>query len=293
MDRITEIPKLPARPTDAHKGTFGKVLVIAGSRGMTGAAAITGMSALRSGAGLVRVAVPASVLPTVAAMEPCFTTIALPDTTEGCISTNAVDVVMGQLADNDVVAFGPGVGQDKGAREMANMLIGQPIRIVIDADGLNCLARSVDWIEKKKASIILTPHPGEMGRLWTGALREEMPDGQRTQTAVGFAQHSGCVVVLKGAGTVVTDGSKRIYVNTTGNPGMATAGAGDALTGVIAALAGGGMNDFDAAVAGTYIHGLAGDLAAEAVGQDSMIATDIVRNLGGAFVQMRSRVDTW
>jgi NAD(P)H-hydrate epimerase len=126
-----------------------------------------------------------------------------------------------------------------------------------------------------------------MGRLWEGAIREKMPAEQRIQTAVGFALHSGCVVVLKGAGTVVTDGNKKVYVNTTGNPGMATAGAGDALTGVIAALAGGGMNNFDAAVAGTYIHGLAGDLAAEAVGQDSMIATDIVRNLGNAFVQMR------
>ena len=282
MDRVTKVPKLADRPVDAHKGTFGKVLIVGGSVGMAGAPALAGRAALRSGAGLVRVAIPGSVLPVVASFEPCYTTVPLGEDEQGGIAATAFGDVLEQVAQNDVVAFGPGIGQGRGVRDVLNVLIAQKdLRLVIDADGLNCLAKDCDWLQRKNASIILTPHPGEMERLWESMFREPLP-ADRTEQAVKLASHCDCTVVLKGAGTIVTDG-QRCYVNTTGNPGMATAGSGDVLTGVITALAGQGMTDFDAAVAGVYIHGLAGDIAAKKQGQVSMIATDIIGYLRKAF----------
>ena len=281
---VTKIPKLKPRPKDAHKGTFGKVLIVGGSVGMSGAAAIAGRAALRSGAGLVRVAVPASIQPVVAAIEPCYTTIPLCEDSEGLISSGAVAVILEHGRQNDVVAFGCGAGIGRGVRDVAVELIGhEGLRVVIDADGLNCLSKVKGWDEIRKASVILTPHPGEMGRLWKSVFREDLP-ADRTEQAVRLAERSGCVVVLKGAGTVVSDGAK-VYVNETGNPGMATAGAGDVLTGIIAALAGQGMSNFDASVAGVYFHGLAGDIAAAKRGQVSLIATDIIESLGDALLK--------
>ncbi len=284
MQTIRKKPKLAARKKDAHKGSFGKICIVGGSTGMSGAAAIAGRAALRSGAGLVRVAVPESVLGIVAAIEPCYTTVALPADSRGCMSGKAIGAVLGLVEDNDVMAFGPGVGTQRGVQAVVNALIGQKgLRLVIDADGLNCLAKSTAWVEKIKASVILTPHPGEMKRLWAQVFRERMPK-DRSAGAVKLAERTGCTVVLKGAGTVVTDGQK-VYVNTTGNPGMATAGAGDVLTGVITALAGQGLDDFDAAALGVYVHGLAGDIAVEEKGQVSLIASDIVEALSDAFMQ--------
>ena len=285
MERITDVPRLAERAPDSHKGDFGHVLIVGGSIGMSGAAAIAGRSALRTGAGLVRVAVPKSVLPIVASIEPCYTTLPLPEDEEGCISSEAAGVVLEQAGVNDVTAFGPGAGLGRGGVAVLSELIARGnLRLVIDADGLNCLSKMTGpggWVEIKKASVILTPHPGEMKRLWSSIFREPVPS-DRIEQAARLAEHCKCVVVLKGAGTVVTDGSK-VYINTTCNPGMATAGAGDVLTGVIAALLGQGMENFDAAITSTYIHGLAGDIAAEKKGQISLIATDIVNNLRGAF----------
>ncbi|MBN1817522.1 MAG: NAD(P)H-hydrate dehydratase [Sedimentisphaerales bacterium] len=282
MQKITTIPQLPLRAKDAHKGMFGKVLIIAGSRGMTGAAAIAGRAALRSGAGLVRVATPASVLPIVASIEPCYTTIPLPEGRDGQVSARAIDIILSVIEDNDVIAFGPGLGQSSGVKDVLYLLIGcKDLRLVIDADGLNCLAKSVSWIRHRKASIILTPHPGEMKRLWGSVFRTAIPS-DRVQTAVDFAHETDCTIVLKGAGTVVAEGEK-FYHNETGNPGMATAGSGDVLTGIITALVGQGLSHFEAAVLGVYIHGRAGDLAAAERGQISLIATDIIDSLGKAF----------
>lgn len=282
MQNVTDIPKLGVRQANAHKGSFGKVCIVAGSIGMSGAAAIAGRSSLRAGAGLVRVAVPKSVLPVVAAIEPCYTTIPLPEEKNGCISGKAIDVLLRLADDNDVIAFGPGVGQGKGVRDVLDTLIARDgTRLVIDADGINCLAKSIGWVERRKASIVLTPHPGEMKRLWKGLFREPIADDRAGQ-AIAVAKLTGCTVVLKGEGTVVTDGEK-IYVNTTGNPGMATAGSGDVLTGVIAGLAGQEMDDFDSAVLGVYAHGKAGDIAAEKIGEVSLIATDIINALGEVF----------
>jgi NAD(P)H-hydrate epimerase len=284
MEIIENIPKLKPRKVDAHKGDFGKVCIIAGSTGMSGAAALAGRSALRAGAGLVRVATPKSVLPIVASIEPSFTTIALPEDSLGRISAKAINPILEALTENDVMAFGPGVGISGALRSVLETLLEQDqLRLIIDADGLNNLAGIKDWPIKLKANLILTPHPGEMKRLWSGLFREPLPP-DRQQQAVQLAQQTKTVVALKGAGTVVTDGQK-VYINKTGNPGMATAGSGDVLTGVITALAGQGLNDFDAAVLGVYIHGLAGDIAAEKIGQVSLMTTDIIQALSDAFTK--------
>jgi len=281
---VRKVPKLKPRATDAHKGDFGKVCIIAGSLGMSGAAAIAGRAALRAGAGLVRVAVPASILPIVASIEPSFTTIPLPEESSGKISATAISSILKIVAENDVVAFGPGVGTSSALRLVVEALIKQEsLPLVIDADGLNNLAKITGWPRKSKAKLILTPHPGEMKKLWSSLFREQAA-AERSQQAEQVALHTQAVVVLKGAGTVVTDG-QRTYVNKTGNPGMATAGSGDVLTGVITALAGQRLNNFDAAVLGVYIHGLAGDIAAENLGQTSLITTDIIDYLPEAFMQ--------
>jgi len=286
MQLIETIPKLKPRPAEAHKGDFGKVCIIAGSVGMSGAAALAGRAALRAGAGLVRVATPISVLPIVAAIEPSFTTIALPEDDAGRISAKAIHAVLEAAGQNDAVAFGPGIGISGAIRSILEKLLDQQnLRMVIDADGLNNLAGIKNWPARLKAKLILTPHPGEMKRLWSGLLREELP-ANRQEQALQMAQRTNTVVVLKGAGTVVTDGEK-VYINKTGNPGMATAGSGDVLTGIITALLGQGLSDFDAAVLGVYIHGLAGDIAAEKFGQVSLITTDIIDSLPGAFLKDR------
>jgi ADP-dependent NAD(P)H-hydrate dehydratase len=283
MQKIETIPKLAARAADSHKGDFGKVCIIAGSMGFSGAAAIAAKSALRAGSGLVRLAVPKSILPIVAAIEPCYTTIPLADDSTGKISSKAIDTVLKAVEDNDVVAFGPGVGVSAGVKTiLENLLRLEGIRLVIDADGLNNLAALKNWPALCKANLILTPHPGEMERLWSGLLRTSMP-ADRQAIAVEFSKAAkNAVIVLKGSGTVVTDAEK-IYVNTTGNPGMATAGVGDVLTGIIAALCGQGLGNFDASVLAVYIHGLAADLAAKDKGQISLIATDIIDYLPCAF----------
>ncbi len=284
MQVIDSIPKFKPRAVDAHKGDFGKVCIIAGSIGMSGAAALAGRAALQAGAGLVRVATPKSVLPIVASIEPSFTTIALPEDSVGRISAKAINTILDAVSENDAVAFGPGIGVSGGLRSILETVLEQEgLRLIIDADGLNNLAPLKEWPAKLKAKLILTPHPGEMKRLWSGVFREPLP-AEREQQAVQLAQHTKTVVALKGAGTVVTDGQK-VYTNKTGNPGMATAGSGDVLTGAITALMGQGLSNFDAAVLGVYIHGLAGDIAAEKVGQISLMATDIIESLPDAFLK--------
>jgi len=284
MQIIKNIPKLKPRAIDAHKGDFGKVCIIAGSFGMSGAAALAGRAALRAGAGLVRVATPKSVLPIVAAIEPSFTTIPLAEDGAGRISAKAINIILNAVNENDVLAFGPGIGVSGALRSVLETLIKQEqLRLVIDADGLNNLSKINDWPAKCKAELILTPHPGEIKRLWSGLFREPLP-AERQEQAGQLARHTKTIAVLKGAGTVVTDGEK-VYVNKTGNPGMATAGSGDVLTGVIVALIGQGLSNFDAAVLGTYIHGLAGDIAAEKIGQVSLMTTDIIEALPEAFLK--------
>jgi NAD(P)H-hydrate epimerase len=287
MEKVKDIPKLAKRPVDGHKGTFGKVLIVGGSVGFSGAPVLVGRAALRSGAGLVRVAVPRSVQPVVAGLEPCYTTIGLSDE-RGQLSSKAITELAKQLPDNDVVAFGPGIGTGPGVKAVLLSLLGvEGLKLIIDADGLNVLSQcggAGGWLEKKKANVVLTPHPGEMARLWKSVFREPMPE-DRQECASKFAKKTNTIVVLKGAGTVVTDG-EQIYVNKSGNPGMATAGSGDVLTGIITALVGQGLSLLDAAVLGVFVHGFAGDVASAIHGQIGMITTDIIDNLHAAFAQV-------
>ncbi|HNY79388.1 MAG: NAD(P)H-hydrate dehydratase [Sedimentisphaerales bacterium] len=282
MEIVREAPRLKPRPVDGHKGTFGKVCIVAGSVGMSGAAALAGRAALRSGAGLVRVATARSALPVVAAIESCYTTIALAEDAAGRISGKAIGAILEATAQNDVTAIGPGLGASAGLRSVIETLIRQEgLRLLIDGDGLNNLSRLPDWPRRRRAQLVLTPHPGEMARLWSGLFRDEIPS-DRQEAAARMAQATDSVVALKGAGTVVADG-QRFYVNDTGNPGMATAGSGDVLTGVVAALMGQGLDNFEATALGVHVHGAAGDIAAETYGQISLTATDILEALPEAF----------
>ncbi|MDH7598050.1 MAG: NAD(P)H-hydrate dehydratase [Sedimentisphaerales bacterium] len=288
MEIISQIPRLPPRRPDSHKGNYGRILIIAGSVGMTGAAALAGRAALRAGAGLVRIATARSALSIVASIDPCYTTIALAEDSLGRIAAAAIDTILDAVSDSDVVVFGPGIGQSADLRAITSRLIAiKGLRLLIDADGLNNLVRLKGWQAQLASVPILTPHPGEMKRLWA-TLTDQPPQPDRCEWARAFVQKVPVVLVLKGAGTVVTDGA-RLYVNTTGNPGMATAGAGDVLSGVIAALMGQGLTDLDAAILGTYLHGLAGDIAAAHLGQVSLTATDLIDALPKAFASLAGR----
>jgi len=264
------LPKLPPRAPDSHKSTFGTVLVVAGSRGMAGAPSLTGTAALRGGAGLVRVAVPEVCLETVAGFEPCYTTVPLPCDVQGRLSSAAAQPVMEQAARATVVALGPGLGQSDELAELVGWLYTKlEMPMVVDADGLNNLCGRPE-MEAPGGPRILTPHPGEFARL----LGHQPAAEERQSLAVELAARLGAVVVLKGHGTLVTDGERQ-YVNPTGNPGMSTGGTGDVLTGLIAALVAQGMEPFEAAQLGTFVHGRAGDLAAEEFGQVPIIASDL------------------
>lgn len=282
-------PMLPPRRADAHKGDFGRVLVIAGSRGMAGAAALTGAAALRSGAGLVRVASPASVQPIVATFEPSYMTFPLAEDRLGQVDFAAARPDLERLAaDADVVAIGPGLGQSAGIRDLVRWVVeALDAPVVLDADALNALVGQAEVLHEISRPIVLTPHPGEFSRL-TGKRVAEVQTA-REESAVELASVAGpLVVVLKGRGTVVTDGA-RVFVNETGNPGMATGGSGDVLTGVISALIGQRLSAFEAAVLGVHAHGLAGDIARDQNGEMGMIAGDLVDSLPDAFFHLSQR----
>jgi ADP-dependent NAD(P)H-hydrate dehydratase len=284
LEPVEAIPTLPPRPRDSHKGRFGFVLLIAGSRGMAGAAALCGASALRSGAGLVRVASPASVQPTVASFEPSYMTYPLPEDADGLIQLEAArPILAGLIAPVDVVAVGPGLGQSDDVRRLIRYLIAETDKpLVIDADGLNALASQTELLATLKRPVVITPHPGEFARLSGMDVAKVQSD--RINHAAAFAgQSESLIVVLKGAGTVVTDG-RRYFINSTGNPGMATGGTGDVLTGVVAALLGQKLPAFEAAQLGVYIHGLAGDIARDQNGEIGLVAGDLVDALPDAFV---------
>jgi NAD(P)H-hydrate epimerase len=273
------LPRLPPRAPDAHKGAFGLALVVGGSRGMTGAVALSGMSALRGGAGLVRLAVPDVCLETVAALEPSYMTVGLPGDRAGRIALAAREKIVQLSATATVVAYGPGTGRSLGLSVLVPWLYEHLDRpMVIDADGLNALASRPERLARPGGPRILTPHPGEFARL----IGRKPAAEERADAAAELAARCGVVVVLKGHRTCTTDGRRRA-INTTGNPGMATGGTGDVLTGLIAALVCQGLGPYDAARLGVFLHGLAGDLAADELGQVSMIASDLVRYLPKAF----------
>lgn len=279
---VNELPRLPRRAPESHKGTFGKVLVLAGSRGMSGAAVLCGRAALRAGAGLVQVACPAAVQPEVAAGNPCYTTFGIRQHADGSFSEGAAADVVELARGASVLAIGPGLGRADDVRALVRDVIDELPRTptVVDADGLNVLAPLGGEFRGRPVPLVLTPHPGEFARL-AGAFDPEVP-ADRERQAVGFAGRFGVVLLLKGMNTLVTDG-RRVYRNSTGNPGMATGGSGDVLTGVIAALLGQDLPPFDAAVLGAWVHGRAGDLAAGVFGQTGLTAADLPEYLPAAF----------
>lgn len=277
---VTEIPHLPPRAADANKGTFGHVLVVAGSRGMSGAAVLCASAALRGGAGLVRLAVTESILPLVAVANPCYLTVPLPDDGQGQIDQEAEDSLLSLVRFNTVAAIGPGLGRSEDLTRLLLAVLREPTPRVLDADALNVLAPHVHQLRNHGGPLILTPHPGEFARLLGTDVATVQAN--RQELAGRFAAEQDLVLVLKGYRTVVTDG-RRVYVNATGNPGMATGGSGDVLTGLIAALLAQGLEPFAAAQLGTYLHGLAGDLARDDLGETALIASDLVDYLPRAF----------
>lgn len=280
----TPLPMLPPRPVDSHKGMYGHALVVGGSRGMSGAITLAGMAALRSGAGLVTLAVPRAIQDVVAGYNPSYMTIGLAKTTDHMTGA-AADEVLAFAKDMTALALGPGLGRTPEAGEFVARLyreVTQPM--VVDADALFALAERKELLAEAAGPRILTPHPGEFARL-TGAKPTD-DVASRSQAAAELAAAGGSsdlIVVLKGRQTIVTDGHQ-FAVNRTGNPGMATGGTGDVLTGVITALLCQHLTPFDAARLGVHQHGRAGDLAARMLGQVSLIASDLIDYLAAAFL---------
>ncbi len=288
---------IPRRGSDANKGTCGRVLIVAGSRGMTGAAALAARGALRSGAGLVTVGVPRSQRHIVASSVLEAMTLSLNEE-HGRISMGALDKIINAAKKSDVVVFGPGLGLNDGELfvVLKNILADYSGKLIIDADGLNALCENINVLNNRKCQVLVTPHPGEMARL-TGLSIDEIQKN-RKKVALDFARKYGICVLLKGEGTVVVsediiacektnssiaggpsspqeEGVEPVYVNTTGNCGMATGGTGDVLSGVIGSFAAQGLSLYDAARLGAYIHGKAGDMAAEKYGVHGLIAGDV------------------
>lgn len=277
-------PRLPERASDAHKGDFGFALIVGGSRGMSGAVALAGMAALRGGAGLVRLAVPDRCVETVAAFEPSYMTLPLPADPDGRIAPEAFDRIVEWTDWATVVALGPGLGRSQGLDELVGRLYRElPKPMVVDADALNALATQPEVLVEPGGPRVLTPHPGEFARL----IEKRLSGEEAERAAVELAASYGVVVVLKGHRTLTTDG-KRWAKNTTGNPGMATGGTGDVLTGLITALACQGLEPFEAAQLGVHLHGLSGDCAAAELGEVSLIASDLVEFLPDAFEELRT-----
>lgn len=285
MDNSIKLPKLTSRDPAAHKGRFGKILIVGGSRAMPGAAALAAWSALRSGAGLVKVAAPVSALSSIAAYSPCYTLLPCAETKEGTLSPKALPKILAELAATDIVALGPGISTHDETRAAVWELIAKVDRpLVIDADGLNIAAEKPDRIARSGRFCVLTPHPGEFARL--DGSQPPGDEAGRVEAAQRLARNTGTTVLLKGRGTVVTDGSK-VFVNQTGNPGMATAGSGDVLTGMIASLLFQLAPGLEAVALAAHLHGLAGDLAASDMGEISVTAGDIADRISHAVRQYR------
>ena len=256
------------RPEDIHKGQCGRVLIVAGSVGMAGAAVLSARGALKSGAGLVKIAAPKEIFNILQTAVPQATCV---DVSEG--------LTQGIFDGANAVAIGPGLGVD----ESKYLLIEEILKeyngpIVLDADGINCVCRysqGLNVLKSRKAATVLTPHIGEADRLLKAIGKDPVMFLGRESAAEILSEETGSIVLLKGPGTVVTKGTEQTYINTTGNPGMATGGSGDVLTGVITAFAASGINPLDAAKAGAFVHGLAGDLAAEKYGQWGMTSIEI------------------
>ncbi len=274
---------LPPRPPESHKGDYGHALLIGGSRGMAGAISLSGMAALRSGAGLVTIATPDACQATVSGFEPSYMTIGLACDEQGRVVKSAHRRIAEMAAKCTSIGCGPGMQHTPDVDYLVGrMFLEFPQPMVVDADALNALATQPDLFPRHAGPRIVTPHPGEFARL-VGITK--LDPSERIDRARDLAIRGTLIVVLKGHRTLVTDGHE-IYENTTGNAGMATGGCGDVLTGIITALLGEGLTPLAAAQLGVYVHGLAGDLAAKELGETSLIASDLIRFLPKAFPQV-------
>jgi ADP-dependent NAD(P)H-hydrate dehydratase / NAD(P)H-hydrate epimerase len=279
------------RSPEAHKGDFGHVLVIAGSLGKTGAACMTAQSALRVGAGLVTLAVPAVCLPIVASQSLEIMTEPLEATEVGTVSTKAFDYGRTEtlLQGKDVIALGPGLGGHLETVEFVRRLVSQTrLPLILDADGINAFAGKMELINGEDRTLVLTPHPGEFARLL--GISAESVRVNRIELCRKFAQEHRVHLILKGHRTIYASPSGQLCINSTGNPGMATGGSGDVLTGMLAGLVGqslsGAISLEEAIILGVYLHGLAGDAARKTLGEHSLMASDIMANISGAFLDL-------
>jgi len=282
-------PLIGPRPLAANKGNFGHVLVIGGSVGKAGAAAMAGMAALRTGAGLSTVATPKSVLATVAGFHPEVMTEPLDETEAGSISTRALASgrMDALIKGKTVLAVGPGISRNPETSEFVRSLVVEcKTALVLDADGLNAFEGRAGELNGKGRSLVITPHPGEMARLAGSTVAAVQRD--RINVARTFAREHELIVVLKGHRTLIAQPDGTVWVNTTGNPGMATGGTGDILTGMVAGLIAQNTERIvDAVIAAVHLHGLAGDVARESMGEHSLVATDLVKALPEAFRRVR------
>lgn len=279
MRKIDDVLAIfPKRKPEANKGDFGKIFVVAGSSGYTGAAYLTSQAALLSGSGLVTLGVGKSIYPVMASkltevmVKPFF------ETKDMSLSLMAEKEILNFCQNYDCVAIGPGISQNRETQGLVRNLIGKIEKpMVLDADGINALAGHVEILKKTTSQLVLTPHPGEMARL--AGIDAEKIQENRKDIALNFSHQYNIVLALKGRGTVVAAPDGEFYINETGNSGMATGGTGDCLTGMIASFIGQGLKPFDAAIVGVYFHGLAGDLAAKEKGLLSLTATDLLNKL--------------
>jgi hydroxyethylthiazole kinase-like uncharacterized protein yjeF len=278
VEKATILPYFKKRKKDTHKGTYGHLFILSGSLGKTGAAVMAGKAALKMGAGLVTVGTPASCLPIVARSMIELMTEPLPETAEKTLSHEALRKVLGLLQGKDALMIGPGISTHKSTSELVFSLLPQiNVPTVVDADALNILASKPEIIKALRQPAVLTPHPGEFARLLGLSTREVV--ARKLELAPQFAQEYGVYLVLKAYRTITASPDGRIFVNPTGNPGMATAGSGDVLSGMIASMIVQEKNLLEAVLAAVYIHGLSGDIGAKKLGEKALTAGDIIRYL--------------
>ncbi|MBI3306865.1 MAG: NAD(P)H-hydrate dehydratase [Candidatus Omnitrophica bacterium] len=287
MSLVKEIrKKWKPRKLASHKGDYGRIFILAGSRGLAGAAHLAGMGALRAGAGLVTVGVPGKIYSLVARREAELMVRPFPSTAKGSLAQRGLKEILHFSKSQDVLALGPGLSTFFETQKVIRDIVAKTKNpLVVDADGLNAFRGHLSQMRYVANRAVFTPHPGEFLRLF-GGQKLGPSEGERKKRAKEIAMRFKIVLVLKGFHTVIADPSGRMTVNPTGNPGMATGGTGDILTGIIAAFIGQGLSLYDSARFGVFFHGLAGDLAAKKIGQTSLIAGDILNYLPPAFRQI-------
>lgn len=273
------------RPDDSNKGTLGSLLCICGSYGMAGAAIMAGKAALRCGIGLLKIAVPKSIYPVCATniLESVY--YPLEETSNGVISSKNTDFLLEMCEKSSAVVIGCGLSVCDDTKNLVQSVITNCEKpLVIDADALNCICNKPEFLKNLKAPAIITPHPSEMARLLHSTPKTV--NSNRENTAINFAKKFGVVTVLKGAGTIIASPDGEVYINHTGNSGMATGGSGDVLSGIIGSLLAQGASPINAAAAGVFLHGTIGDLAAEKLGKISMLPTDMIDMIPTAYLKL-------